>query len=401
MDDHPSPGPLAGVRVIDLTTVVMGPMATRGLADLGADVIKVEAPDGDLMRHFEPKRSEGMSAFNLALNRNKRSVVLDLKTEEGHAAMLDLVATGDVFVTNVRPKALAKLGLDDETLRARRPDLVYCSATGFGQNGPYADKAAYDDVIQAASGMASMFAWMGDAPAYVPSIVADKIAALGITQAVLAGLFRRATTGEGDLIEVPMAESLAAFNLVEHLSGHAFEPKIEPFSYMRLRTEHRRPRRSADGWVCILPYSNQNWHDFFALAGRTDMAGDERFATVNARIDNAHELYGMLDEIVATRTTAEWMALCDERSIPAVPVADLQHLDDDPHFAAVGLFTDQDHPTEGPYRAVREPARYRSGVPGVFRHAPKLGEHTSEVLGELGYDQERITIMTEFRDRPD
>ena len=197
-----------------------------------------------------------------------------------------------------------------------------------------------------------------------------------------------------------MAETLAAFNLVEHLSGHAFEPKVGPFSYMRLRTEHRRPRRSADGWVCILPYSNRNWHDFFALAGRDDLAADERFATVNSRIDNAHILYGLLDEIVATRTTAEWMEQCDRLSIPAVPVVELEHLGDHPQFAAVGLFTELDHPTEGSYRAVRDPVRYASGLPGVFRHAPRLGADTEEVLGELGYDEERISIVMEFRDRP-
>ena len=394
MEQPVSPGPLAGVRVADLTTIVMGPMASRALADLGADVIKVEAPEGDFMRDFEPKRSPNMSAFTMGLNRNKRSIALDLKTDAGRTALLDLVATCDVFVTNLRPRALAKLGLTDDDLRARRPDLVYCSATGFGSNGPYAAKAAYDDVIQAASGMASMFAWLGDSPAYVPSIVADKVASLHISQAILAALYRRATTGEGDFIEVPMAESLASFNLVEHLQGHTFEPKEGPFSYLRLRTEHRRPRRSADGWVCLLPYSDQNWSDFFTLAGRPELADDERFATVNARIVHVDALYGLMDEIAATRTTDEWMELCDHHSIPAVPVVDLEHLGDDPHFAAVELITEHDHPTEGRYRSVRDPVMYRSGSPGLYRHAPHLGQHTAEVLAEIGYDAERISIVT-------
>lgn len=393
MTEPRSPGPLAGVRIADLTTIVMGPMATRGLADLGADVIKVEAPEGDFMRDFEPKRSPGMSAFSMALNRNKRSVALDLKSEAGREAMLDLVATCDVFVTNLRPRALTRLRLTDDDLRARRPDLVYCSATGFGSNGPYADKAAYDDVIQAASGMASMFSWIGGEPAYVPSIVADKVAALHITHAVLAALVGRAATGDGDFIEVPMAETLAAFNLVEHLSGHAFEPPIGEFSYLRLRTEHRRPRRSADGWVCLLPYSDQNWQDFFRLANRPDLADDERFATVNVRIDNVNALYGYMDEIVACRTTAEWMELCDSCSIPAVPIVELEHLRADPHFDAVGLFVDHEHPTEGHYRIVRDPLMFRSGSPGLFRHAPKVGQHTDEVLRELGYDDNRISII--------
>jgi crotonobetainyl-CoA:carnitine CoA-transferase CaiB-like acyl-CoA transferase len=308
--------------------------------------------------------------------------------------LLDLVATADVFLTNMRPAALQRLGLADEALRSRQPDLIYCSATGFGSNGPYAYKAAYDDVIQAASGFASMFDWMGPEPAYAPSIVADKVTSLHIVYAVLAALFRKATTGNGDFVEVPMAESMAAFNLVEHLSGHTFDPPVGEFSYLRLRTRHRRPRRSADGWVCILPYSDRNWQDFFRLAGRADAADDPRFATVNDRITNVDALYGMLDEVVATRTTAEWMELCDANSIPAVPVVDLEQIEHDPHFAAIGLLEPRVHPTEGPYRTVREPVMFRSGTPGLRQHAPGLGEHTAELLAELGYDSERIaTIM--------
>jgi crotonobetainyl-CoA:carnitine CoA-transferase CaiB-like acyl-CoA transferase len=390
-----APGPLAGVRIVDLTTVVMGPMATRALADMGADVIKVEPPEGDFMRYFEPRHSPDMSAFSMAVNRNKRSVVLDLKTEIGRHALLDLVATSDVFVSNLRPKALAKLRLTDPELRAKRPDLVYCSATGFGSEGPYADKAAYDDVIQAGSGLASMFALLGGDPAYAPSIVADKVAALHVTQAVLAALYRRAVTGLGDTVEVPMAESMAAFNLVEHLQGHAFEPPEGRFGYRRLLTHHRRPRRSVDGWVCILPYNDQNWRDFFRLASKPELADDERFASVNARVANVDALYGLLDEIVAGRTTQEWMQLCDDHSIPAAPVVDLEHLERDPHFAAVELFTNHEHPTEGRYRAVRDPLRFASGSPGLYRHAPHLGQHTRQVLAELGYDDARITLVVE------
>ncbi len=394
MTSPSSPGPLAGVRVADLTTVVMGPLATRALADMGADVIRIEPPEGDFIRHFEPKRAEAMSGFSMTVNRNKRSVALDLKSEIGREALLDLVATSDVFVTNVRPKALERLRLTDADLRPRRADLIYCSATGFGSGGPYADKAAYDDVIQAASGMASMFAWRGGEPAYVPSVEADKIAALHITQAILASLVRRGSTGLGDFIEVPMAESLAAFNLVEHLNGHTFEPPIGSFGYQRLRTEHRRPRRSADGWVCVLPYSDQNWADFFELADRPDLAADERFATVNARVANVDVLYEFLDGVVAKRTTAEWMAFCDEHSIPAVPIVELERLADDPHFAAVDLIGEHDHPSQGRYRVVRDPILFESGSPGLHRHPALLGEHTAEVLSELGWDDARINMAT-------
>jgi crotonobetainyl-CoA:carnitine CoA-transferase CaiB-like acyl-CoA transferase len=340
-----------------------------------------------------------MGAFSMNVNRNKRSIVLDLKDPTAVEAVLDLVATADVFVSNMRPRALAKLGLTDEVLRSRRPDLVYCSATGFGSNGPYADKAAYDDVIQAASGFASMFAWMSPEPAYAPSIVADKVASLHIVYAILASLYRRATTGEGDYIEVPMAESMAAFNLVEHLSGHTFDPPIGEFSYLRLRTKHRRPRQSADGWVCILPYSDRNWRDFFRLAGQPDAADDPRFASINDRVANVDALYGMLDEMVKTKTTAEWMKLCDENSIPAVPVVELEQIGEDPHFEAVGLLEPHDHPTEGPYRSVREPVMFRSGTPGLRHHAPNLGQHTAEVLAELGYDKDRIDSLIDHNER--
>ncbi len=383
-------GPLDGVRVIDLTTVVMGPMACRILGDLGADVIKVETPEGDFMRHFEPKRSEGMSAFTLNINRNKRSMVLDLKSEAGHRAMLDLVATADVVVTNMRTAALDRLGIGYEHLRVARDNIIYCSAVGFGSDGPYAGQAAYDDVIQAVSGLASMAAWVGDEPAFTPSIIADKVSALHIAYAVNAALFRRSRTGIGDNIEIPMAELMAAFNLTEHLNGHTLEPKQEPFSYPRLRTKHRKPRRSADGWICLMPYSDQNWQDFFHLAGRDDLAADPRFATINDRIVHVDALYESLDATAQQRTTAEWLEVCDQYSIPAAPVNDLEDIAEDPHFDAVGLLSIAEHPSEGSYRVIKDAVDFRSGNGGLQRHAPRIGQHTTEVLEELGYDKGAI-----------
>ena len=384
------PRPLAGVRVLDLTNVVMGPMATRIMGDLGAEVVKVEPVEGDFMRDFVPQRSEGMSGFTLNLNRNKRSIVLDLKSAAGRQAILDLAATSDVFVTNMRTAAIERLGISYDDIREVAPAIVYVSANGFGSDGPYAAKPAYDDVIQAASGLASMFAWLGDEPAYMPSIIADKVTGLHIAYATMAALYRKAITGEGDYVEVPMAETLAAFNLVEHLNGHTFEPSQDPFSYQRLMTKHRRPRRTADGWICVLPYTNKNYRDFFLLMERPDLADDPRFNGVNVRIDNVDALYGILDEMIQTKSTAEWLELCDEHSIPSAPVVDLEHIGDDPHFDAVGLLEVQQHPSEGAYKVVKDPVMFQSSQSVVRRHAPRLGQHTEEVLAELGYTSEQI-----------
>jgi crotonobetainyl-CoA:carnitine CoA-transferase CaiB-like acyl-CoA transferase len=377
------PGPLAGLRVVELSTVVMGPLACRMLGDLGADVIKVEAPEGDLIRHLTPGRSAGMSGFWLNLNRNKRSVSLDLKRPEDNAAFRSLVASADVFVTNLRERALTALAVDADTLRAAHPELVYCWATGFDATGPYAGRAAYDDVIQAASGLAALFEAQRGEPAFVPSAIADKIVALHIVYAVTAALLRRERLGGGDSITIPMAEVLAAFNLVEHIGGHAFEPTIGSFGYARTMSPQRRPRRSKDGWVCILPYSDQNWLDFFAMAGLPHLADDPRFATLSDRVDHVDELYELLGDIVATRTTEEWLQLCHDASIPAAPVVDLADVADDPQLGSSGLLRLAEHPSEGPYRVIADPVSFDRGSGGVRRHAPRLGEHTDEVLSEL------------------
>ena len=400
-------GPLAGVRVVDLTSVVMGPLATRMLGDLGADVIRVETPEGDIIRHYEPMRSEAMSAFSMNLNRNKRSVVLDLKSREGASALRDLIATADVFVSTMRRSALARLGLDDASVRAVRPDIVYCVANGFGSDGPNADHAAYDDVIQAASGVADLFTYTGGDPQLVPSIICDKVVGLHIVPAITAALYRRATTGEGDSIEVPMAEVMASFNLVEHLGGRTFEPPDGPFSYARITTPHRRPRRTADGWVVVMPYSTANWTDFFGWAGRGELIEDDRFSTQRARIANSDALYGLLDDLVADVTTEELLAFCESRSIPAAAVLDLEHIDEDPHFAAVDFLHEDVHPTEGPYRYTRDPIRFasRDAADGpadtVRRHAPRLGQDTASVLAELGWPDDRIRRLVPTADADD
>ena len=384
---------LQGVRVVDLTTVVMGPLATRMLADMGADVIWVESPEGDVLREYEPMRSPKMGAFSMSVGRNKRSVVLDLKSEAGQAAMRDLIATADVFVTNLRRKAIDRLGLSEDSVREIRPDIVYCMANGFGSDGPNADKTAYDDVIQAASGLASTFAWHGGDPQLVPSILADKVAGVHVAFAIAAALFDRERSGKGASLEIPMAETMAAFNLVEHLGGQTFRPQHGDFSYSRIRTPHRRPRRTRDGWVVVLPYSTDNWNRFFEFAGQPELKHDERFATGGERIKHSDELYGLLDDIVRQKSTAEWLTFCAEHSIPASEVIDLERIGEHPHFSAVRLIQDEEHPTEGACRYVRDPIRVDGEISPLRHHAPRHGADTESVLRELGWDDERIAAL--------
>jgi len=384
-EDRPTPGALDGVRVVDLTTVLMGPLATRMLADHGADVIKVEPPSGDPTRNSLPARHTGMSGFAMNLHRNKRSVVLDLKHPEGRRAAHLLMGSADVVITNVRRAALDRLDLGPAVLRREHPGLIFCIANGFGSDGPYAGRAAYDDVIQAASGLAWLIGEVQGEPGYVPSVVADKVSGLTIVQAVLAALLHRERTGEGQEIEVPMFETLVAFNLVEHLRGMTFEPPIGPFGYDRVLSRFRRPFRTADGWACLIPYTDANWRSFFAFCRQPDLATDPRFVDHNARIAHVDELYCIVDELAGGHTTAEWMTFCAEASVPAAPVLDLSRAEEDPHLDAVGLISREEHPTEGTYRHVRDPVLYAATPTALRRHAPRLGQHTSEVLAELGY----------------
>ncbi len=377
-------GALSGIRVIDLTTVLMGPMATRMLGDHGADVIRVESLSGDSTRNGLPARNPGMSGFSLNLQRNKRSLSIDLKHPRGHEIMLELVASADVLVTNMRAAALERLRLDADHLRGLHPALIHCRANGFGSAGPYRDKAAYDDAIQAASGLAGLIGSARGRPDYVPVVMADKVAGLHIVQAVMAALLHRHNTGRGQTIEVPMFETMVAFNLVEHLRGAAFHPPEGPFGYGRLMSEFRRPVETADGYMCLLPYTDANWRDFFEFVGQPEKFDDPRFSTHNARIEFVDDLYSLMGELSPTRTTAEWIAYCDSKSIPAAPVLDLAHLDDDPHLQEVELVQVREHPSEGVYRHVADPVVY-SDMSTELRHfAPRLGEHTEEILTELG-----------------
>ncbi len=384
MDTTPADGPLGGIRVIDLTNVIMGPFATHIMADLGADVIKVESAEGDSFRSYRPNRHEGMAGGFLHLNRNKRSVLLDLKQDTGMEAMRRLIATADVFVHSLRPKAIEKLGLSYDAVRKIRPDIIYCGAYGFSEKGPYRDKAAYDDIIQAGSGLAALHVTARGAPAFMPTVLCDKLSGQAIAYAVMAALFQRERGGGGQAIEVPMFETSAEFAYIEHLLGFAFEPPLGPPGYLRVVSPRRKPFRTADGYMCILPYSDQNWRDFFDFIGRPEFKADPRFYPLTERVTHLETLYELIEAEAPKRTNAEWVAFCDDVSIPGMPVLGLEQLPDDPHMREVGLFGVAEHPSEGAYRTIRSPVTFSSAPFQVRRHAPRLGEHTEEILTEIG-----------------
>jgi crotonobetainyl-CoA:carnitine CoA-transferase CaiB-like acyl-CoA transferase len=381
---------LEGIRVIDLSTVIMGPYGSHILADLGADVIKVEPPEGDPYRRYKPQRNPGMNGAVLNLHRNKRSVVLDLKTALAREALDGLVRTADVFMHNLRPKVIERLGYGYERVKALRPDIVHCGAYGFGAAGPYGDKPAYDDMIQAGSGIAALYAQVHGTPQYVPSVIYDKLAGQAIAYAILAALVQRGRTGRGTAVEVPMFESAVEFNLVEHMSGTAFVPPLGPMGASRVLTERRKPYRTRDGYVCIMPYSDRNWQDFFEFAGLHESSRDPRFATFAGRAEHADSIYGQVEAAALKHTTAEWVAFGDRANVPCMAVARLDQLADDPHLQAVGFFEEMEHPSEGRYLSVRPPVSFGGQAPPVRRHAPTLGEHTEDVLREAGIPQDGI-----------
>ena len=379
MPKTPPKSPLEGIRILDLTSVIMGPFATRILGDMGADVIKIEPPEGEMLR--TPSRR--VSAMMLNLYRNKRSVVLDLKAAEGKDALRRLIRTADVLVHNLRPQVMARLGFTYEAVAALNPKIIYCAAHGFGAAGPYGPKAAYDDLIQAGSGFAAAAIPVTGAPAYAPAVICDKVAGQTIAYAILAGLLQRERGGGGQCIEVPMFETAIDFNLVEGYGGVVYEPPRGPPGYARIQTPERRPYPTADGYACILPYSDQNWRDFFAYVGLDSWADDPRFLKRPDRITHADTLYAMIRREAPKRTTAEWVAFCDGADIPCMPMIDVEHMAEDPHVQAVNLLPVAEHPTEGAYRAVRPPVTF-SAAPYVLRsHAPTLGEHTAAVMAEL------------------
>ena len=390
------PGPLDGIRIIDITTVLLGPYATQILGDMGADVIKIEAPPtGDIARNMGTIHNPGMGGIYLNSNRNKRSIVLDLKQESAKEVLRCLIPTADVFIHNMRPQAIKRLGFDYEMVSAIKPEIVYAGAYGFGRDGPYCSKPAYDDTIQAASGLASLFIRQDGKARYVPSVIADKIVGLTLSQAVATALVYKERTGEGQFVEVPMLETLVSFNMAEHLDGFAYEPPIGTIGYKRMLTPARRPFPTRDGFVCILPYSDRDWRNYFNAIGRPELIEDPRFATYRARIENIDDLYNFVGSVTSEKTTKEWVAICEEIQIPSMPVVDIEDLPKDKHLKAVGMFENHHHPSEGDTVLVRPPVKFSKSPASIRRHAPLLGENNIEILREIGYNDDRIAELIE------
>ena len=387
-------GPLHGVRVLDLTTVVMGPYATQILADFGADVVKVEAPAGDIMRHNAPLRSSGMGHIFMNANRNKRSAVLDLKHPEGRAACLALAKAADVLIYNIRPQAMARLKLGYEDVRAVNPRLIYVGAFGYSQRGPYAAKAAYDDLIQGAAGLPWLLKESGaEAPRYVPATMADRSVGLHIVNAVCAALYWREKSGHGQRVDVPMFESLLQTVLGEHMGGYTFEPQLGEPGYARMLSKERRPYQTKDGYVCVLVYNDKQWRAFFELIGRAELLGDAKFATPEARSRNFESAYALVADEMKKRTTSEWVAALESADIPVQRMNSLADIVTDPHLAAIGYFRHIEHPSEGRIKSMAVPSEWSESPPEYRRHAPRLGEHTREVLREAGYKDDAIERM--------
>jgi crotonobetainyl-CoA:carnitine CoA-transferase CaiB-like acyl-CoA transferase len=387
-------GPLAGVRIIDLTSVMMGPFATMLLGDYGADVIKVESPEGDVMRHAAPMKHPRMGAMYLQGNRNKRSIVLDLKKEGGRATLLRLAEKADVFVHNVRPAAMARLKLGADDLLAVNPRLVYASLHGFGEKGPYAGRPAYDDLIQGLTALPALTGQITGEPRYSPATMADRIVGLNATHAILAALFHRERSGEGQAIEIPMFETMAQFVLGDHMSGRSFEPPIGPPGYSRLLSPDRRPYQTSDGYVCALVYSDKQWNAFFHAIGLPDEKDrDVRLNSISARTRNYDFVYDWFAQMMKTRTTAEWLAFFEQADIPHAPLHDLDSLIDDPHLAAVGLIQAVEHPTEGMLRLAGPAATWSKTPPSIRRPPPRVGEHGREILQDAGFADGEIGAL--------
>jgi crotonobetainyl-CoA:carnitine CoA-transferase CaiB-like acyl-CoA transferase len=387
-------GPLQGIKVIDMTTVLMGPYATQMLGDYGADIIKVESLDGDVTRLIGPTRHPGMGPVFLNTNRNKRSICLDLKKPTGRDAVLRLVETADVLLYNVRPQAMARLDLGYDVVSKRNPRLIYAGVFGFGQDGPYAAKPAYDDLIQGATGLPALMAQTSDGiPRYVPNALVDRIVGLTAVGAVCASLVHRERTGRGQRLDIPMFETMAGFVMGDHMGGLTYEPPLDKGGYARHLSRDRRPYKTSDGYLSVIVYNDKQWESFFKATGRDDLRKDPRFATFAGRATNIDTVYGELARIFEARTTAEWQELLTRADIPVMPMHDLEGMLADPHLVATDYFPVVEHPTEGPIRSMKVSAKWSETQAETRRLAPRLNQHGEEILREAGFTLDEIAGM--------
>ncbi len=380
-------GPLTGVRVLDLTAVIMGPLSTQVLGDLGADVITIEDRAGDTNRSMGPGPAPSMSGVSLNLLRNKRSVGLDLKDPRGRDACLRIARTCDVMVTNLRPGPLGRLRLTYDDVTGVRPDIVFCQAHGYPSNSDKADAPAYDDIIQSASGVGALFERQGHEPSLLPTLVADKVSGLTIANSVMAALFHRERTGEGQFIEIPMIDVMRSFVLVEHGAGAIPEPRLDTAGYRRILTPERRPQRTADGWINVLPYTDAHYHALFRAGDREDLLDDPRIATRQTRIENSDSLYAEVAVILATRTTDEWLTFCAVEGVPSTRAATLDELVEDLPLA--------EHPVAGQYRQIPPAPRFSVTPTSIRRHSPTPGQNGREVLRDVGYTEDELAELAD------
>lgn len=388
------PGPLQGMKVVEMTSVVLGPWACQMLADMGADVIKIEQPRGDSNRSLGAYQNPGMAALYLTCNRNKRSIVLDLRIAGARDALLALIKDADVFIHNNRPQVMTKLGLDYADLKKVNPRIIYCGAYGYSKKGPYGELGALDDSIQAASGIAMLNEMVLGEPRYLPTIVADKTTALTVVYGVLAALLHRERTGEGQELEVPMFETMVNFVMAEHLWGMTFDPPKGKPGYVRLMSKDRKPYKTQDGYIAVLPYLDAHWRKFCELTARPELIEDARFKTLADRVRNINDTNRTTAEILVTRTTAEWLKVFEKSGIPHIVVNTLEGLTTDPHLVATGFWQFVEHPTEGRLRMPSFPVNFGATPASIHRPAPRLGEHTEEVLRQAGLSAAQVSALT-------
>jgi len=388
-------GPLAGVRVVDTTINVLGPLATMILGDLGADVIKVETPQGDPNRQTGPSRNANMAAMHMNINRSKRSVTLNLKRPEAREALLRLVDQADVFVHSMRPSAAQRLGIAYDDLAGRNPRLIYAYGPGYMPGGPRANDPAFDDVLQGESGIADLMLRSVGKPRYLPTVMVDKFCGHALASAVGMALFARERTGRGQQVCVPMFETLVAFNLQEHLWGAAFDPPLGTgIGYVRLLSQHRRPYETKDGFLCVLAVNDEQWKRLLPAIGRKELADDPRFRTVDTRTEHIDILYGVVAEQMKLKTTPEWQALLDAIDIPNGTMARFDDLLQDVYLNDTGFIHRYEHPTEGAMVTTQVPMQFSATPATLVRRPATLGEHNLEVFGALGYSEREIAELT-------